>query len=171
MIFRSPSALCRGRTPGFITAAPLTSAPDLGMGPGSLSPVSARQVVWQLGTSPGRFVPPPGTRYPSLDAAEPQLSILVPVEAEEPGQPPATIPLLCRLRDPPQGWDTVRWQPGGEETPVTVTATDERGGLSAWSITWVSAERWDGAAACTALESGTNRTLSVAVSKGPGQGN
>ncbi|NWI35139.1 KV5AF protein, partial [Sula dactylatra] len=83
-----------------------------------------------------------GTRLVVTDAAEPQLSILVPVEAEEPGQPPATIPLLCRLRDPPQGWDTVRWQPGGEETPVTVTATDERGGLSAWSITWVSAERW-----------------------------
>ncbi|NWH42726.1 KV1 protein, partial [Fregata magnificens] len=83
-----------------------------------------------------------GTRLIVTDATEPQLSILLPIDADEPGQPPASIPLLCRLHDLPQGWDTVRWQPGGEETPVTVAAVDEHGVLSAWSITWVSAERW-----------------------------
>ncbi|XP_059688057.1 uncharacterized protein LOC132319985 [Gavia stellata] len=110
-----------------------------------------------------------GTRLVVTNATEPQLSILVPVDAEEPGQPPAGIPLLCRLRDLPPGWDTVRWQPGEEVTPVMAVAVDKHGVLSAWSITWVSAERWDGAAACTALESGTGRSLSVTVSKGPGE--
>lgn len=118
-------------------------------------------------------MPPPSTPFPSLDATEPELSILVPIDAEEPGQPPATIPLLCHLRHLPSGWDTVRWQPGGEVTPVTVAAVDEHGVLSGWSITWVSAERWDGAAACTALERGTNRTRthSITIGKGPGKGN
>lgn len=49
---------------------------------------------------------------------------------------------------------------------MVAAAVDEHGVLSAWSITWVSAEQWDGAAVCTALQSGTNRTLSVAISKG-----
>ncbi|NXC77685.1 KV5AD protein, partial [Anhinga anhinga] len=83
-----------------------------------------------------------GTRLIVTDATQPQLSILAPVDAEEPGQPLSSIPLLCRLHDPPRGWDAVRWQPGGEETPVTVTAMDEHGVFSAWSITWVSAEQW-----------------------------
>ncbi|NXF55983.1 KV1 protein, partial [Oceanites oceanicus] len=83
-----------------------------------------------------------GTRLAVTDATEPQLSILVPIDAEKPGQPPASVPLLCHLHDLPRGWDTVRWQPGGEETPVTMAAVDEHGVLSAWSITWVSAERW-----------------------------
>ncbi|XP_050768181.1 M1-specific T cell receptor beta chain-like [Gymnogyps californianus] len=109
-----------------------------------------------------------GTRLVVTDATEPKLSILVPVDAEEPGQPSASIPLLCHLHDLPLGWDSVRWQPGGEVTPVTAVGMDERGILSAWSITWVSAERWDGAAACTALEDGTGRTLSITISKGPG---
>ena len=113
-------------------------------------------------------MPSPSTHFPSLDATEPKLSILVPVDAEEPGQPSASIPLLCHLHDLPLGWDSVRWQPGGEVKPVTAAGMDERGVLSAWSITWVSAERWDGAAACTALENRTGRTLSVTISKGPG---
>ncbi|XP_074930926.1 uncharacterized protein LOC142048183 [Phalacrocorax aristotelis] len=111
-----------------------------------------------------------GTRLIVTGATQPQLSILVPTDAEEPAQPLGSIPLLCHLHDPPAGWDSVRWQPGGEETPLTGTAMDERGVLSAWSITWVSAELWDGAATCTALESGTNRTLSVAISKGTREG-
>ncbi|XP_009469692.1 PREDICTED: uncharacterized protein LOC104018292 [Nipponia nippon] len=82
-----------------------------------------------------------GTRLVVTNATQPQLSILVPADAEEPGQPPAAIPLLCRLHDLPPGWDTVRWQPGGQETPVTAEAVDERGVLSAWSITWLPAER------------------------------
>ncbi|NXV72865.1 KV6AA protein, partial [Atlantisia rogersi] len=53
-----------------------------------------------------------GTRLVVSNATEPQLSILVPVGAEEPRQPPATFPLLCHLHDIPAGWDTVRWQPG-----------------------------------------------------------
>ncbi|KAM6037797.1 uncharacterized protein LJ206_000082 [Theristicus caerulescens] len=107
-----------------------------------------------------------GTRLVVTDATQPQLSILVPADAEEPGQPLATIPLLCRLHDLPPGWDTVRWQPGGQETPVTAAAVDEHGVFSAWSITWVPAEQWDGAATCMALESRTNRTCSVTISKG-----
>ncbi|NXS65907.1 HVM07 protein, partial [Pandion haliaetus] len=83
-----------------------------------------------------------GTRLVVSDATEPKLSILVPVDAEEPAQPPASIPLLCHLHDLPPGWDTVRWQPGGEVTPVTAATMDKHGVLSAWSITWVSAERW-----------------------------
>ncbi|NXT93378.1 KV5AF protein, partial [Anhinga rufa] len=94
------------------------------------------------GDIPREVCATPDTPFPSLDATQPQLSILVPVDAEEPGQPLSSIPLLCRLHDPPQGWDTVRWQPGGEETPVTVTAMDERGVFSAWSITWVPAKQW-----------------------------
>ncbi|KAM6234279.1 uncharacterized protein LJ264_014157 isoform 1-T1 [Porphyrio hochstetteri] len=100
------------------------------------------------------------------DATEPQLSILVPVGTEEPGQPLATFPLLCHLHDIPAGWDTVRWQPGGEVTPVMAAAVDEHGVLSAWSITWVSAERWDGAATCTAENRGKNRTISTSIGKG-----
>ncbi|XP_074709360.1 immunoglobulin lambda-1 light chain-like [Strix uralensis] len=108
-----------------------------------------------------------GTRLIVTNATEPELSILVPVDAE---QPPADIPLLCHLRDLPRGWDTVRWQPGGKVTPVTASAVDEHGVLSAWSITWVPAEHWDGAATCTALESGTGRNLSVTIGKGLGEG-
>ncbi|KAF1667358.1 hypothetical protein FQA23_0007224, partial [Aptenodytes patagonicus] len=108
-------AIGHRRIPGFITAAPPASTPMFG----------------------------DGTRLVVTDATtEPQLSILVPVDAEEPGQPPAVIPLLCRLHDLPRGWDTVRWQPTGEETPVTAAVVEERGVLSAWSITRVSAERW-----------------------------
>ncbi|XP_075580727.1 uncharacterized protein LOC142595766 [Pelecanus crispus] len=110
-----------------------------------------------------------GTRLIVTNATEPQLSILVPVDAEEPGHSLASIPLLCHLHDLPPGWDTVRWQPTAEETPVLAAALDEHGVLSAWSITWVSAEQWDGAATCTALQSGTNRTLSVAIGKGHGE--
>ncbi|NXN66041.1 KV3AB protein, partial [Himantopus himantopus] len=83
-----------------------------------------------------------GTRLVVTNATEPELSILVPIDAEETGQPPASIPLLCHLHDLPSGWDTVRWQPGGEATPVMAAAVDKHGVLSAWSITWISAERW-----------------------------
>ncbi|NWX45523.1 KV6A7 protein, partial [Steatornis caripensis] len=83
-----------------------------------------------------------GTRLVVTDATQPELSILVPVDAEEPEQPPEKIPLLCHLRDLPAGWDTVRWQPGGDVTRVMMASIDERGVLRAWSITWVSAERW-----------------------------
>ncbi|NXV79305.1 KV6A9 protein, partial [Atlantisia rogersi] len=83
-----------------------------------------------------------GTRLVVSSATEPQLFILVPIGAEEPGQPPATFPLLCHLHDIPAGWDTVRWQPGGDVTPMMAAAVDEHGVLSAWSITWVSAEHW-----------------------------
>ncbi|NWY51495.1 KV5AC protein, partial [Chionis minor] len=83
-----------------------------------------------------------GTRLVVTNATEPELSILVPIDVEEPGQLPAGIPLLCRLRDLPPGWDTVRWQPGGEVTPVMAAAVDKHGVLSAWSVTRVSAERW-----------------------------
>ncbi|NWZ57254.1 KV1 protein, partial [Haliaeetus albicilla] len=83
-----------------------------------------------------------GTRLVVTNASEPKLSILVPVDAEEPRQPLASIPLLCHLHDLPPGWDTVRWQPGGEVTPVTAATVDQDGVLSAWSITWVSAEWW-----------------------------
>ena len=123
------------------------------------------------GDVPGEVCATPSTRFPSLDATEPQLSILVPLNTEEPGQPTSSLPLLCHLHDLPAGWDAVQWQPGGEVTPVTAAAVDEHGVLSAWSIAWVSAERWDGAVECTALESGTARTLSVAISKGSGEGN
>ncbi|XP_035752801.1 basement membrane-specific heparan sulfate proteoglycan core protein-like [Egretta garzetta] len=103
-----------------------------------------------------------GTRLVVTDATEPQLSILVPTDAQEPGQPPAQIPLLCHLHDLPPGWDTVHWQPGGEEAPVVAAAVDEHGVLSAWSITWVSAEQWDGAAGCTALQSADHPALQTA---------
>ncbi|XP_035427717.1 uncharacterized protein LOC118261146 [Cygnus atratus] len=101
-----------------------------------------------------------GTRLLVTDATEPKLSILVPVDAEEPSD---VVPLLCHLHDLPRGWDTVRWH-HGRDTPVTAEAVDERGVLGAWSLTWVSAERWDGAAACMATESGTGRNVSGAVS-------
>lgn len=109
--------------------------------------------------------------FSSSDASEPKLSILVPVDVEEPRQPLTSIPLLCHLHDLPPGWDTVRWQPGGEVTPVTAATVDKDGVLSAWSIAWVSAEWWDGAAACTALENGTGKTISVTITKRPGEGN
>ncbi|NXJ72503.1 KV1 protein, partial [Rostratula benghalensis] len=79
-----------------------------------------------------------GTRLIVTNATEPQLSILVPVDADPLGK----IPLLCHLRDLPLGWDTVLWQPGGEKTEVTAVTMDEQGVLSAWSITWVSAKQW-----------------------------
>ncbi|NXR08071.1 KV6AB protein, partial [Semnornis frantzii] len=94
------------------------------------------------GHGAGAFVPPSGTPFPSLDAAQPQLSILVPVDSEEPGQPPGDIPLLCQLRDVPPGWHTVEWQPSGEVTPVAAVTVDSQSVPSAWSITWVPAERW-----------------------------
>ncbi|XP_063213566.1 M1-specific T cell receptor beta chain-like isoform X1 [Chroicocephalus ridibundus] len=112
-----------------------------------------------------------GTRLVVTNATEPKLSILVPVDVEEPREVPASIPLLCHLRDLPPGWDTVLWQPSGEVTPVTAAAVDEDGVLSAWSITWVPAEQWDGAAACTALKRDTGRTRSVSIRKGAGEGN
>ncbi|NXN57657.1 KV3AD protein, partial [Rynchops niger] len=83
-----------------------------------------------------------GTRLVVTNATEPELSILVPIDVEEPREVPASIPLLCHLRDLPMGWDTVLWQPGGEVTPVTAAAVDKDGVLSAWSITWVPAEQW-----------------------------
>ncbi|NWQ93220.1 KV3AD protein, partial [Burhinus bistriatus] len=83
-----------------------------------------------------------GTQLIITNATEPELSILMPMDAEEPGQTPATIPLLCHLRDIPAGWDMVRWQPSREVTPVTGVAVDKHGVLSAWSITWVSDEQW-----------------------------
>ncbi|NXX06365.1 KV5AF protein, partial [Larus smithsonianus] len=83
-----------------------------------------------------------GTRLVVTNATEPKLSILVPVDVEEPREVPASIPLLCHLRDLPLGWDTVLWQPSGEVTPVMAAAVDEDGVLSAWSITWVPAEQW-----------------------------
>lgn len=109
--------------------------------------------------------------FSSSDASEPKLSILVPVDVEEPRQPLTSIPLLCYLHDLPPGWDTVRWQPGGEVTPVMAATVDKDGVLSAWSIAWVSAEQWDGAAACTALQNSTGKTISVAITKRPGEGN
>uniref|UniRef100_A0A8C3KT36 Ig-like domain-containing protein n=1 Tax=Calidris pygmaea TaxID=425635 RepID=A0A8C3KT36_9CHAR len=88
---------------------------------------------------------------------------------EEVGDPPGWIPLLCRLRDLPAGWDTVRWQPGdGGVTEVTGVAVDQEGVLNGWSITWVPAERWDGAASCTAL-AGDKGNVTVAI--GPREGN
>ncbi|NXS97502.1 KV1 protein, partial [Jacana jacana] len=81
-----------------------------------------------------------GTRLIVTNATEPQLSMLV--DVEEAGSLPGRILLLCHLRHLPPGWDTVVWQPGGEVTGVTGVAMDEQGVLSAWSITWVSAERW-----------------------------
>ncbi|NXK52650.1 KV6A7 protein, partial [Chauna torquata] len=81
------------------------------------------------------------TRLVVTDATEPKLSILVPVDVEERGQPPDSIPLLCHLYDLPEGWDTVRWHHGGD-TPVAAAAVDRHSVLSAWSLTWVSAERW-----------------------------
>uniref|UniRef100_A0A8B9D9H6 Ig-like domain-containing protein n=1 Tax=Anser cygnoides TaxID=8845 RepID=A0A8B9D9H6_ANSCY len=57
------------------------------------------------------------------DATEPKLSILVPVDAEEPSD---VVPLLCHLHDLPRGWDTVRWH-HGRDTPATAEAVDERG--------------------------------------------
>ncbi|NXX44158.1 KV6A9 protein, partial [Tricholaema leucomelas] len=94
------------------------------------------------GHPPGAFVPPSSTPFPSLDAAQPKLSILVPVDSEEPGQPPAAIPLLCHLRDVPPGWHTVEWQPSGEVTAVTAVTVDNQSVPSAWSIAWLPAERW-----------------------------
>uniref|UniRef100_A0A8B9NDN4 Ig-like domain-containing protein n=1 Tax=Accipiter nisus TaxID=211598 RepID=A0A8B9NDN4_9AVES len=108
-----------------------------------------------------------GTRLVVTNASEPKLSILVPVDVEEPRQPLTSIPLLCHLHDLPPGWDTVRWQPGGEVTPVTAATVDKDGVLSAWSIAWVSAEWWDGAAACTALENGTGKTINPSLHPPP----
>ncbi|NXK18146.1 KV6A9 protein, partial [Arenaria interpres] len=92
----------------------------------------------------GGSCPPPSTPFPSPDATQPQLSILLPVDEEEKaGGPPGRIPLLCQLRDLPPGWDRVLWRPGdGEVTGVTAVAVDQQGVLSGWSITWVPAERW-----------------------------
>ncbi|XP_032853202.1 M1-specific T cell receptor beta chain-like [Tyto alba] len=112
-----------------------------------------------------------GTRLIVTAATEPELSILVPVDVEEPGQPPTDIPLLCHLHNVPPGWDTVRWQPSGEVTEVTAVATGEHGVLSAWSITRVSPEQRDGTVSCTAVENSTGTTLSVAIAKGLREGN
>ncbi|NXI64594.1 KV5AD protein, partial [Anseranas semipalmata] len=80
------------------------------------------------------------TRLVVTDATEPKLSILVPVDVEERGQPLDVVPLLCHLYDLPAGWDTIRWHHGGD-TPVVAAAVAEHGVLSAWSLTWVSAEQ------------------------------
>uniref|UniRef100_A0A8B9SZ39 Ig-like domain-containing protein n=1 Tax=Anas platyrhynchos TaxID=8839 RepID=A0A8B9SZ39_ANAPL len=66
------------------------------------------------------------------DASEPKLSILVPVDTEEPSD---FVSLLCHL-------------PGS------------------WNLTWVSAERWDGAMNCTATERGTGRIVSETTGTG-----
>ncbi|XP_064032047.1 immunoglobulin kappa light chain-like isoform X2 [Pogoniulus pusillus] len=104
-----------------------------------------------------------GTRLIVTDATQPKLSILVPADSEEPGQPPAHVPLLCHLRDVPPGWHTVQWQPSGAVTAVTAVTVDNQSVPSAWSITWLPAERWDGTAACTATENGTGRSLRAAA--------
>ncbi|NXP51910.1 KV5AF protein, partial [Heliornis fulica] len=87
-------------------------------------------------------LPSPSSLFVYSDATEPQLSILEPIRTEMPRQPPTAFPLLCHLHDIPQGWDTVIWQPSGEVTPLMAAAVDEHSVLSAWSITWVSAESW-----------------------------
>ncbi|XP_032060204.1 immunoglobulin kappa light chain-like [Aythya fuligula] len=70
-----------------------------------------------------------GTRLLVTDASEPKVSLLVPVDTEEPSD---VVPLLCHL-------------PG------------------AWNLTWVLAERWDGAMNCTATERGTGRIVSETI--------
>lgn len=157
--------MCSVRTLGLITAPPPCRTPTSGTGPGSSSQVSAA-ACGGAGDTPGDIPGDTGFSHPLLDATEPKLSILVPVDAEEPSD---VVPLLCHLHDLPRGWDTVRWH-HGRDTPVTAEAVDERGVLGAWSLTWVSAEHWDGAAACTATERGTGRNVSGAVSGTVGTG-
>uniref|UniRef100_A0A8B9UEN8 Ig-like domain-containing protein n=1 Tax=Anas zonorhyncha TaxID=75864 RepID=A0A8B9UEN8_9AVES len=100
-----------------------------------------------------------GTRLLVTNASEPKVSILVPVDTEEPSD---FVPLLCQL---PSGWDTVRWQ-HGRDTPVTAMDEDELGVPGAWNLTWVSAEHWDGAMNCTATERGTGRIVSETIGTG-----
>lgn len=123
--------MCSVRTLGIITAPPLCRTPSLGTGPGSSSQVSAA-ACGGAGDIPGDI--PGDTGFsPSLsDASEPKLSILVPVDAEEPSD---FVSLLCHL-------------PGS------------------WNLTWVSAERWDGAMNCTATERGTGRIVSETIGTG-----
>ena len=96
------------------------------------------------------------------DATEPTLSILLPLDAELREPPRAAIPLLCHLYDAPKGWDTVRWH-HGNVSPVMATSMDGRGVLSAWSLTWLTAEQWDGTVGCTAVQSSTGRTITVTI--------
>uniref|UniRef100_A0A8C9EPP4 Ig-like domain-containing protein n=1 Tax=Pavo cristatus TaxID=9049 RepID=A0A8C9EPP4_PAVCR len=105
-----------------------------------------------------------GTRLVVTDAAEPALFILLPVDADLHEPPPAAIPLLCHLYDVPEGWDVVGWH-RGNASPVTATSMDERGVLSTWSLTWLTAERRDGTVGCTAMQSSTGRTISVTTSQ------
>lgn len=103
-----------------------------------------------------------GTRLVVTDATEPTLSILLPLDAELREPPRAAIPLLCHLYDAPKGWDTVRWH-HGNVSPVMATSMDGRGVLSAWSLTWLTAEQWDGTVGCTAVQSSTGRTITVTI--------
>lgn len=97
------------------------------------------------------------------DATEPTLSILLPVDADLREPPLAAIPLLCFLYDVPEGWDAVGWQHSNGSL-VTAASMDERGVLSAWSLAWLTAERWGGAVGCTATQSSTGRSISVTTS-------
>lgn len=114
-------------------------------------------VLQGCGTATTPSVPP----LPA-DATEPTLSILLPLDAELREPPRAAIPLLCHLYDAPKGWDTVRWH-HGNVSPVTATSMDGRGVLSAWSLTWLTAEQWDGTVGCTAVQSSTGRTITVTI--------
>uniref|UniRef100_A0A803Y997 Ig-like domain-containing protein n=1 Tax=Meleagris gallopavo TaxID=9103 RepID=A0A803Y997_MELGA len=104
------------------------------------------------------------TRLVVTDAVEPTLSILLPVDADLREPPSAAIPLLCHLYDVPEGWDVVGWQHSNASL-VTATSLDERGILSAWSLTWLTAEQWDGTVGCTATQSSTGRSISVTTSQ------
>ncbi|XP_048785209.1 tyrosine-protein kinase receptor TYRO3-like [Lagopus muta] len=104
-----------------------------------------------------------GTRLVVTDATEPTLSILLPVDADLREPPLAAIPLLCHLYDVPEGWDAVGWQHSNGSL-VTAASMDERGVLSAWSLAWLTAERWGGAVGCTATQSSTGRSISVTIS-------
>eukprot|EP00075_Anas_platyrhynchos_P011159 XP_027300412.1 uncharacterized protein LOC113839892 [Anas platyrhynchos] len=147
--------MCSVRTLGIITAPPPCCTPSLGTGPGSSSQVSVA-ACGGAGDIPGDIPGDTGFSHSLSDASEPKVSILVPVDTEEPSD---FVPLLCQL---PSGWDTVRWQ-HGRDTPVTAMDEDELGVPGAWNLTWVSAEHWDGAMNCTATERGTGRIISETI--------
>ncbi|XP_072214739.1 immunoglobulin lambda-1 light chain-like [Excalfactoria chinensis] len=106
-----------------------------------------------------------GTRLVVTGAAEPTLSILLPVDVELREPPSSAIPLLCHLYDVPEGWDIIHWHHSNVRHPVTATSMDERGVLSAWSLAWLTAEQWDGTVGCTAMQSSTGRAITVTTSQ------
>lgn len=109
--------MCSVRTLGIITAPPPCRTPSLGTGPGSSSQVSAA-ACGGAGDIPGDLPGDTGFSLSLSDASEPKLSILVPVDVEEPSD---FVPLLCHFTG---AWNLTRVSAEHWDGAMNCTATE-----------------------------------------------